>query len=193
MKPATPQLIPQAVIVDRGSKSDEPNVTGLSNPIQPMNVAQGAVTRGGGGAVALIIIIVMFTVSNTMNMAVLERTVEIGTLRAMGVRRSGIQRIFVVEGVLLGLTGALMGLVIAQGVAHALETLGLTWLPPAYVTPVPLSIHLVGEWRLIGTTLVGLVAAGVMQAGDMTLKQRNELLADMIDCIIKVVFFFFFI
>jgi putative ABC transport system permease protein len=112
----------------------------------------------------LIIIIVMFTVSNTMNMAVLERTVEIGTLRAMGVRRSGIQRIFVVEGVLLGLTGALMGLVIAQGVAHALETLGLTWLPPAYVTPVPLSIHLVGEWRLIGTTLVGLVAVAAASA-----------------------------
>lgn len=112
----------------------------------------------------LITIIVMFTVSNTMNMAVLERTVEIGTLRAMGVRRSGIQRIFVVEGALLGLTGALLGLVIALGVAHALEALGLTWLPPAYVTPVPLSIHLVGEWRLIGATLVGLMAVAAASA-----------------------------
>ena len=82
----------------------------------------------------------------------------------MGVRRSGIQRIFVVEGVLLGLTGALMGLVIALGVAHALEALGLTWLPPAYVTPVPLSIHLVGEWRLIGATLVGLMAVAAASA-----------------------------
>ncbi|OWQ90667.1 ABC transporter permease [Roseateles aquatilis] len=112
----------------------------------------------------LITIIVMFTVSNTMNMAVLERTVEIGTLRAMGVRRSGIQRIFVVEGALLGLTGALVGLVIALGVARGLEAMGLTWLPPAYVTPVPLSIHLVGEWRLIGATLLGLVVVAAASA-----------------------------
>lgn len=113
---------------------------------------------------SLIAIIVIFTVSNTMNMAVLERTVEIGTLRAMGLRRSGIQNIFVIEGALLGLTGALAGLVIALSVARALEAMGLTWLPPAYVTPVPLSIHLVGEWRLIGGTLIGLVAVSTASA-----------------------------
>ncbi|MCW2314448.1 FtsX-like permease family protein [Rhodoferax antarcticus] len=53
--------------------------------------------------------IVLFTVSNTMNTAVIERTVEIGTLRATGLRRSGIRRLFVTEGAILGVVGAVLG------------------------------------------------------------------------------------
>ena len=43
-------------------------------------------------------VIVLFAVVNTMTMNVMERTNEIGTIRAMGVRRSGIRAQFVVEG-----------------------------------------------------------------------------------------------
>ncbi|MDR2155154.1 MAG: FtsX-like permease family protein [Burkholderiaceae bacterium] len=105
----------------------------------------------------LIAVIVMFTVGNTMNMAVVERTVEIGTLRAIGVRQSGIRRIFVLEGAILGSVGALIGLVSAMAGAVAIEWLGLTWLPPGYVQPMPLSIHLWGEWQLIAGTVVSLI------------------------------------
>jgi hypothetical protein len=56
---------------------------------------------------------VLFTVGNTMSTAVIERTVEIGTLRAMGLRRGGIRRLFVCEGLLLGLVGAALGVLIA--------------------------------------------------------------------------------
>src|SRR5262249_60862147 len=47
-------------------------------------------------------LIVLFTIVNTMTMAVLERTTEIGTTRALGVQRAGIRWQFVVEGALLG-------------------------------------------------------------------------------------------
>ncbi len=50
--------------------------------------------------------IVLFTVTNTMSMAVVERTVEIGTLRAIGLRRGGIRAMFVSEGIVLGCFGA---------------------------------------------------------------------------------------
>ncbi|MET3448786.1 FtsX-like permease family protein [Ralstonia sp. 1138] len=112
----------------------------------------------------LIAVIVMFTVGNTMSMAVVERTVEIGTLRAMGVRRSGIRKIFVLEGAILGFVGALSGLAVAMVVASVIETLGFTWLPPGYVQPMPLSIHLWGEWRLMAGTVAGLVAIASLSA-----------------------------
>ena len=53
--------------------------------------------------------IVLFTVGNTMSTAVAERTVEIGTIRALGVRRGGVRRLFVLEGTLLGVAGAVIG------------------------------------------------------------------------------------
>ncbi len=46
--------------------------------------------------------IVLFTVSNTMNTAVVERTVEIGTLRAIGLRRAGIRALFIAGGAVFG-------------------------------------------------------------------------------------------
>ncbi len=112
----------------------------------------------------LIGIIVMFMVGNTMSMAVVERTVEIGTLRALGVRRAGIQRSFVIESSVLSLFGTLGGLVLALLFSQVLEVLDLTWTPPGYVDPVPLSIRVWGEWKLMGGTLAGLLAITVISA-----------------------------
>ena len=53
--------------------------------------------------------VVLFTISNTMSMTVVERTVEIGTLRAIGLRRRGIRQMFLAEAVLLGVAGSVVG------------------------------------------------------------------------------------
>src|SRR6202007_1461663 len=50
--------------------------------------------------------IVLFTVGNTMSMAVVERTTEIGTLRAIGLRRGGIRTMFIAEGLVRGVCAA---------------------------------------------------------------------------------------
>ena len=64
--------------------------------------------------IALIMgVIVLFAVVNTMTMNVMERTNEIGTMRAMGVRRRGIRRQFLVEGGMIGAIGATFGVVLA--------------------------------------------------------------------------------
>lgn len=108
--------------------------------------------------------IVLFTVGNTMSMAVVERTVEIGTLRAMGLRRGGIRRLFVCEGLLLGVIGAALGVTISIALAGAINHAGLTWTPPGYVTPVPLNIYVWGENKLIIGCAVGLVLVAVLSA-----------------------------
>ncbi|WP_027814968.1 ABC transporter permease [Paraburkholderia bannensis] len=103
---------------------------------------------------ALVSSIVLFVVGNTMSTAVVERTVEIGTLRAMGMRRRGIQKLFVCEGLMLGV-------LVAVGIAAVVNHSGLTWTPPARVDSVPLSVRVWGEWRQIGLVFgcLSLVAA----------------------------------
>lgn len=108
--------------------------------------------------------IVLFTVSNTMNTAVVERTVEIGTLRAVGLRQSGIQNMFITEGLLLGVVGAVFGVLLGLAVAWGVNSLGMTWLPPGASRRLPLILRVWGENRmLIGTTL-GLVMISVVSA-----------------------------
>ncbi len=82
--------------------------------------------------VALVItIVVLFTVANTMSMSVVERTSEIGTLRALGVRRSGIRRQFILEGILIGICGGSCGIILGALIAIMLNHTGLSWTPPS--------------------------------------------------------------
>lgn len=110
-------------------------------------------------------VIVLFAVVNTMTMNVMERTNEIGTIRAMGVRRNGIRAQFVTEGWMLGAIAATVGVVLAFGVAAAINHSGMTWLPPGNAREVPFRLAmpsdhpplLLGTW--IGLVLVATVAA----------------------------------
>jgi putative ABC transport system permease protein len=103
----------------------------------------------------LIGVIVLFTVGNTMSMAVVERTPEIGTLRAIGLRRSGIRNMFMVEGMLLGLAGSLLGILVAVILAFLINHGGVTWTPPGRLDPVPLTVRVWGE----PTPMIGVVIA----------------------------------
>ena len=117
------------------------------------------------GFVAVLIgAIVLFTVGNTMSMAVVERTVEIGTLRALGLRQAGIRRLFVSEGLLLGVSGALLGSLLALGLAWLINHSGLTWLPPGNSERIPLLVRVAGEYRMLLATAVGLIVLSVLSA-----------------------------
>ena len=117
-----------------------------------------------GFMAVLIGAIVLFTVGNTMSMAVVERTTEIGTLRAMGLRRAGIRRLFVCEGLLLGIIGAAAGIVVALVFAWLINHGGLTWTPPGQVDAVPLTVRVWGETRMMLVTGIGLTIVAVLSA-----------------------------
>ena len=63
----------------------------------------------------IVLVIVVMSTVNTMGMAVLERTREIGTLRALGLKRRGVSLLFALEGGMLGLLGSFMGVVLHRG------------------------------------------------------------------------------
>lgn len=117
------------------------------------------------GFIAVLIgAIVLFTVGNTMSMAVVERTVEIGTLRALGLRRRGIRGLFLCEGLLLGVLGAALGLAVALLLAALINHSGLTWTPPGDVHAVRLTIRIWGELQLIMGTAIGVILVAVASA-----------------------------
>ncbi|HET9578741.1 MAG TPA: FtsX-like permease family protein [Usitatibacter sp.] len=100
-------------------------------------------------------VIVLFAVVNTMTMNVMERTNEIGTIRAMGVRRSGIRLQFIVEGALVGAIGAALGALAALGVAALVNHAALWWVPPGNSSATPFRIDVLGHpWLVAGSWLV---------------------------------------
>lgn len=117
------------------------------------------------GFVAVLIgAIVLFTVGNTMSMAVVERTAEIGTLRAIGLRRGGVRAMFLSEGIVLGCLGAIFGTAAAFALAWLINNLGLTWIPPGRIEPVHLAVRVAGENTMILAGAVGLVIVAALSA-----------------------------
>ena len=108
--------------------------------------------------------IVLFTVNNTMNTAVVERTVEIGTLRAIGLRQSGIRRLFLLEGFMLGCAGAATGIVMAVLLGQAVNLSGMTWLPPGSSERLPLQLRVLGDAGIVAGTALGLIAIATLSA-----------------------------
>jgi putative ABC transport system permease protein len=109
-------------------------------------------------------VIVLFAVVNTMTMNVMERTNEIGTIRALGVRRRGVRMQFIAEGALIGAIGATLGAILAFGIGALVNHAGWTWVPPGNSSSTPFRVDLLGHPALIlGTwlvlTLVAMAAA----------------------------------
>jgi len=75
-------------------------------------------------------LIIILTISNTLTMSVLERTTEIGTSLAVGVRGGGVMRLFIIEGVLIGVAGGLAGVILGYLLALIISTIGIPMPPP---------------------------------------------------------------
>ncbi|MGQ0709070.1 MAG: ABC transporter permease [Rhodoferax sp.] len=96
------------------------------------------------GALGLIIgVIVVFVVTNAMAMSVIERTREIGTLRALGTLPGQLVRTLALEGMVLGGLGALVGALLSVAVALLLLLFPVQMPPPpGRSVGYPLSISL---------------------------------------------------
>lgn len=117
------------------------------------------------GFVSMLIgVIVLFSVANTMSASVMERTVEIGTLRSMGMRRAGIARQFVSEGLLIGILGTLLGGALALLCAWAINSAGFTWTPPNSIDKNPLVVHVFNSPDLIFGSLAILIALAALSS-----------------------------
>nr|BAL53014.1 lipoprotein transport system permease protein [uncultured Acetothermia bacterium]BAL55450.1 lipoprotein transport system permease protein [uncultured Acetothermia bacterium]BAL60186.1 lipoprotein transport system permease protein [Candidatus Acetothermum autotrophicum] len=87
-----------------------------------------------------VFVLVFFSVLEVLTMSFLERTREVGTIRAVGTTRSQVFRIFLAEGTILGLLGGLLGVTLGAVLAVGLNNATIRWLPPGALDPVPVRI-----------------------------------------------------
>ena len=78
----------------------------------------------------IVIVIVVLGIANTMMMAVMERTSEIGTIRALGNTRNEILGLFLTEAVYLGVIGGIIGILAGILAAKGITAADLTMPPP---------------------------------------------------------------
>ncbi|MCQ4080521.1 ABC transporter permease [Streptomyces sp. RB6PN25] len=106
------------------------------------------------GLLALAIIVAVLGVVNTLALSVVERTREIGLMRAIGLSRRQLRRMIRLESVVIALFGAVIGLGLGMGWGTAaqkllaLQGLGTLAIPWSTITAV-----------FIGAAVVGLLAA----------------------------------
>lgn len=100
--------------------------------------------------------ITLFSIANAVNMAVSERTGEIGTLRSLGFQRRTIRAIFISEGVMLGLVGSVCGSILAIALSAGVNLAHITWTPPGRTQAIPVFVDIFADPSLILYTIIGL-------------------------------------
>ncbi len=97
---------------------------------------------------------VAFGIASVLSVSVVQRTREIGILRATGATRQQILRIFLIQGAAFGLLGSIMGSVVSYVLVWGFNTFG-----PSLFTIV-ISIELILTTMLLAT-ITGIIAAAI--------------------------------
>jgi lipoprotein-releasing system permease protein len=109
-----------------------------------------------GLVVFLICVVAAFNVVGTLTMVVSDKTREIGILLAMGLRQAAIRRIFLAQGILIGLTGTALGVVLGL-VVGGLVNQG-HWIPidPSiyFIDHLPVHTQVLDVLAVIAASLV---------------------------------------
>ena len=103
-----------------------------------------ALYNGIFGFLGLIVFaIVIFSVANTIMMSVFERTREIGTMMAIGTTRASVMRLFLAEGLMIGVIGGVAGLLCGAGLSNLINRVHIMLPPPpGYTQGYPLRVML---------------------------------------------------
>ncbi len=147
-------------------------ITGLGyQAYTPQSFVQGInnfftvlqVIFGGVGAIALLVAAI--GIANTMTMAILERTREIGLMKAIGATNRDVLSVFLGEAAGIGFLGGLGGVLLGWSAAEILNVIAMGYLaqqaaqqgglPPTSAVYTPLWLPI---FALVFATLIGLIS-----------------------------------
>ncbi len=111
---------------------DEIAVQTIEDAVEQFDDLVGQLTAFIGAVAAIALVVGSIGIANIMIVSVTERTREIGIMKAVGARRRDVMQLFLVESVILGLIGAVVGVLVGLGVGY----LGVTLLEWPMVYPI---------------------------------------------------------
>ena len=111
---------------------------------QPLFSALALERRMGLFIIGLIIAIASLNITSMLILVVVERRRDIAILTALGARRHGVMLLFVIEGAIVGLIGAIAGLVLGYAACAVGNYYKIVSLPADVysISNVPLNVHL---------------------------------------------------
>jgi putative ABC transport system permease protein len=113
------------------------------------------------GAIAGVSLVVgSVGIANTMFTSVMEKTKEIGTMKAIGAKNSDIMMIFLVNSALVGFVGGVLGIVLSLGLTSMLPYLGISIMRSSMGSTIAPDLMLMG----ISIAVVIGVLSGVIPA-----------------------------
>lgn len=112
----------------------------------------------------LLITMVAFLIYNTQSAGIIERIGELGTLRAMGVSRIGLWRLLMLEGLLLGLIGAAIGIVIAMLGDLFFQWAEIVYIPPGVSFYAKIEVLVMRDPIVILKAVIGALACSVISS-----------------------------
>jgi ABC-type lipoprotein export system ATPase subunit/ABC-type antimicrobial peptide transport system permease subunit len=108
---------------------------------------------GLSGLAAIALIVACLGIANTMYTAVLERTREIGIMKALGARSGDVRGMFMAEAAMIGLIGGAVGLLIA-GLVSVVGNVVVNNIAHGQGIPLDLSVFNVTWWLVVGALIL---------------------------------------
>lgn len=115
-----------------------------------------------GFIAAIVFVIATMSIANTISMTVIERTREVGTLRALGLRTMGVIRLFALEAAWMALGGIGLGLGATLVLAAAVNGAGISYVPPNSSFAVDLLVDL--DWGRMAFVAAVVLALALLAA-----------------------------
>jgi lipoprotein-releasing system permease protein len=93
---------------------------------------------------SLIILVAAFNIVSSLIMMVMDKTREVGILKSMGATNKSIKRIFVYQGVFVGVTGTIFGSIIGYTLCFIQDKYHILSLPPDiyFISAVPMDLQM---------------------------------------------------
>jgi len=130
------------------------NEFSLGSIIDTVRLNVVMITFGMASVAVVALLVAAVGITNTMIMSVLERTHEIGVMKALGARDRHIQLVFLVEGVVIGLAGSSLGLALGWLASFPGDAIAKSIMEPQTHAPVKGTLFLFPTWLVVGVPLL---------------------------------------